>query len=31
MVERVEIFGSFQTGLWLPQSDIDLVVITGEL
>ena len=26
---RVEVFGSFRTGLYLPTSDIDLVVI-GE-
>ena len=28
---QVEVFGSFQTGLYLPTSDIDMVVLTPDL
>ena len=28
---QVEVFGSFQTGLYLPTSDIDMVVLNLEL
>jgi non-canonical poly(A) RNA polymerase PAPD5/7 len=26
---QIDIFGSYETGLWLPNSDIDLVIMTG--
>lgn len=26
---QMEVFGSYETGLWLPNSDIDIVIITG--
>lgn len=26
---QIQVFGSFETGLWLPNSDIDIVILTG--
>ncbi|OMJ71660.1 hypothetical protein SteCoe_30056 [Stentor coeruleus] len=26
---QIDVFGSYETGLWLPNSDIDLVIMTG--